>query len=95
MCLALPGKIISVAGDDAVVDLHGNRADISIALTPGAAPGTWVLVHAGFAIATIDETEALLTWTYLQEAADAFAGDLHEARLDSSARPHHAAEDAP
>lgn len=78
MCLALPGKVIAVQGDDAVVDLHGSRADVSILLTPGVAAGTWVLVHAGFAIAVVDEQEALKTWSYLDEAADAFADD----RLD-------------
>ncbi|GMU80604.1 MAG: hydrogenase assembly protein HupF [Planctomycetota bacterium] len=84
MCLALPGKILTVEGDDAVVDLHGNRANVSVALTPGVAVGAWVLVHAGFAIAAIDEDEALKTWGYLQEAADAFADELHDGALIAS-----------
>lgn len=84
MCLALPGKILTVQGDDALVDLHGNRASVSVALTPGVAVGAWVLVHAGFAIAAIDEDEALKTWGYLQEAADAFADELHAGALIAS-----------
>ena len=47
-------------------------------LTPEAEVGDWVLVHAGFAIARIDEQDALETWDYLEAAfgnAPAPAGD--------------------
>ncbi len=72
MCLAVPGKIIERHGDDAVVDLQGNRLKISVALTPAVEIGSWVLVHAGFAITQLSETEARETWDYLREAL----GDL-------------------
>lgn len=65
MCLAVPGKIIEAGEHDAVVDLHGNRLRIVTALTPGVRTGEWVLVHAGFSIATIPERDALETWDYL------------------------------
>ncbi len=73
MCLAVPGRIIEaseptgdmVAGNVAKVDFQGTRAEVSLALTPEARPGDWVLVHAGFAIHVLDEREALETWRYL------------------------------
>lgn len=68
MCLAVPGRILQCEADDALVDLQGNRVRISRVLTPDTSPGDWVLVHAGFAIATVDEAEALETWDYLQQA---------------------------
>jgi hydrogenase expression/formation protein HypC len=68
MCLAVPGKIVECSEDEALVDLQGNRLKISTVLTPEAAAGDWVLVHAGFAIAEIEEQDALETWDYLQAA---------------------------
>ncbi len=68
MCLAVPGKLVECDGDDAVVELQGNRLSISKVLTPLAQPGQWVLVHAGFAISEIEERDALETWDYLQDS---------------------------
>ena len=65
MCLAVPGKLIECNDDLATVDLQGNRLRISRLLIPEARPGDWVLVHAGFGIAQIDEKDALETWSYL------------------------------
>ena len=67
MCLAVPGKIVERSGDEAVVDLQGNRLKVSTALTPEVKVGDWVLVHAGFTITQLDEAEALETWDYLQQ----------------------------
>lgn len=66
MCLAVPALVVEAAGDEAVVDLQGNRLRISAVLTPKVAPGEWVLVHAGFAIGTVAESDALETWDYLR-----------------------------
>ena len=68
MCLAVPAKVVECEGDGAVVDLQGNRLGVSTVLTPGVGRGDWVLVHAGFAIAQLDEQEARETWDYLQQA---------------------------
>ena len=65
MCLAVPGRILELDGDTATVDIQGNRMDICTTLTPEVSANDWVLVHAGFAIATIDEESARETWTYL------------------------------
>lgn len=67
MCLAVPGRVVECSGDEALVDFQGNRLRISRVLTPEAGVGDWVLVHAGFAISQIEESDALETWTYLQE----------------------------
>jgi hydrogenase expression/formation protein HypC len=67
MCLAVPGKVIECSGDEAVVDLQGNTLRVSKVLTPEVGTGDWVLVHAGFAIAQLDEAEALETWDYLRQ----------------------------
>jgi hydrogenase expression/formation protein HypC len=68
MCLAVPGKIIARDGDEAVVDLQGNRLKVSTVLTPHAVVGSWVLIHAGFALTQLDEHEARQTWDYLRQA---------------------------
>lgn len=75
MCLAIPGKVIACEEEDATVDLHGNRLKISRVLTPDASVGDWVLVHAGFSIATIEPRDALETWNYLRES---YGPDIEE-----------------
>ena len=72
MCLAVPGRIVGVQDGNATVDLLGNRLAVNTVITPGVTVGEWVLVHAGFAITTIEEREALETWDYLrgQDAAE-------------------------
>ena len=73
MCLAVPGRIaaISATEDDSIagplgtVDFQGNRVEASLAMVPQARVGDWVLVHAGFAITLLEESEARQTWEYL------------------------------
>jgi hydrogenase expression/formation protein HypC len=62
MCLAIPARIIELEGDNAVVDAMGNHFKARTTLIPDARLGDLVLVHAGFAIATVDEEEAKKTW---------------------------------
>ncbi len=58
MCLAVPTKILEIEGQEAEAEIGGVRRRISVALTPEARPGDYVLVHAGFAISVLDENEA-------------------------------------
>lgn len=62
MCLAVPGRIGSVAQEDglltALVDFGGVRKRICLETLPEARPGDWVLVHAGFALQRLDEAAA-------------------------------------
>jgi hydrogenase expression/formation protein HypC len=72
MCLAVPGKVLSVEGDDlafrsARVDFCGIRKTVSLAFTPEVKPGDFVLVHVGFALTRIDEDEAARTFHYLTQ----------------------------
>ncbi len=55
----------------AQVDFGGVRRSVSVAFTPEAEPGDWVLVHVGFALATLDEEEAQATLDLLGEALEA------------------------
>jgi hydrogenase expression/formation protein HypC len=60
MCLAYPAQLLSVDPDGtATADVSGaHRPVILIALTDPVAPGDWLLVHAGIALARITEQEA-------------------------------------
>ena len=72
MCLGIPGRILSCEDEGlAKVDFGGVRRMVSVAFTPEARAGDWVLVHVGFALATIDEEEAQATLRLLGEAIDA------------------------
>ena len=67
MCLAIPGQLIEVMETDdplfrtGRVSFEGIVKEIQLACTPEAGLGDYVLVHVGFAIAVIDEAEALRT----------------------------------
>ncbi len=62
MCLAIPGKIVSIEGDDIMrvgrVDFGGVIKEVNLAYAPEAEVGQYALVHVGFAISVIDEEEA-------------------------------------
>ena len=72
MCLAIPVLIQEIEGSEAVVEIGGVQRKISLALTPEAKMGHYVLVHAGFAIGVLDEQEARETLKLFEEMA-AFA----------------------
>jgi len=57
MCLALPGKIIKIEGDNAIVDYGAEQRDVK--LVQDFKIGDYVLVSAGLAIQKIPEKEAL------------------------------------
>lgn len=62
MCLAIPAKVTEMGeGGLATVDILGVTREISVDLTPSAQVGSYVLVHAGFAIEVVDEQFALET----------------------------------
>ena len=72
MCLAIPGRIVERSAEGlAKVDFGGVRRTVSVAFTPEATEGDWVLVHVGFALSTIDEDEARATLDLLGEAIEA------------------------
>lgn len=72
MCLAVPGKLMSISGDEPLtrmgrVSFGGIIKDVSLAYVPEAKVGDYVIVHVGFAISTLDEEEASRVFEYLRE----------------------------
>ena len=77
MCLAVPGKLLSVEGSDASPMLRSGKVSfggivrqVNLACVPEAKVGDWVLIHAGFAITQLDEAEALETYDLLKQMGD-------------------------
>jgi hydrogenase expression/formation protein HypC len=69
MCLAVPALIKSIDGDEAEVELGGVSRRASLMLTPEAKVGDYVLLHAGYAINIVDQSEAAETLNMLREMA--------------------------
>lgn len=72
MCLAVPGRIVHIGGDDPMmrcgrVSFGGVMRDVNLAFVPDADIDDYVLVHAGVAIQVIDEKEAERTFEYLRQ----------------------------
>lgn len=59
MCLAIPGKILEINENSALVDFDGIKQKIIIALIQNPEVGKYVIVHAGYAIELIEEKDAL------------------------------------
>ncbi|MDD2420617.1 MAG: HypC/HybG/HupF family hydrogenase formation chaperone [Heliobacteriaceae bacterium] len=61
MCVAIPGKIVAVAGAIGKVDFNGNLVDVNLNMVK-AGVGDYVLVHAGVALQVLakDEAEEML-----------------------------------
>jgi len=97
MCLGIPGRIVRIDDEEnlvATVDVCGVRRKVNIAciVEDGepveACVGVWVLVHVGFAMARIDENEAIETLRMLEELAEM----QDELRAMSEPDPAQAAE---
>ncbi len=89
MCLAVPGRILSIDASDRLlrsgrVDFAGIVKQINLAYVPEAKVGDYVLVHVGFALHTIDEQEANEVFEYLRQM-----GELADVEMegDSGGRP--------
>ncbi len=88
MCLGIPGRIVEITDAEnylAKIDVGGVQRSISVRLLEDdmPAPDDWVLVHVGFAMAKIDETEALLTLAAIKKLGEAYAAEMEA--FDSSA----------
>jgi len=76
MCLAIPGKIVSVTATAeksfrmGKVSFGGIIKDINLCMVPDAVVNDYVLVHVGVAISRIDEEEAALTFKYLKQIGE-------------------------
>ena len=81
MCLAIPGKIESVSGDDPLtrmgkINFGGILKEASLAYVPEAKVGDYVIVHVGFALNRVDEEEAHKVFEYLKQMEE--LGGLEE-----------------
>ncbi len=80
MCLAIPARVVELrAGATALVAIEGVRKTVSLALLNEVAVGDYVLIHVGYALHRISETEARRTLELMREAGLAGA--------DAQARP--------
>lgn len=80
MCLAVPGKVLSINDAEPMmrtgrVSFGGVIREVNLAYTPEAKEGDYVIVHVGFAISTLDEKEATRVFDYLRDM-----GELEEIR---------------
>jgi hydrogenase expression/formation protein HypC len=66
MCLAVPGRIVSIDGKNAQVDYGGVTRETNISMVE-VNVGSYVIIHAGFAIQVVDEEEAKETIKLWQE----------------------------
>lgn len=72
MCLAVPGKIVSISDDEPLlrmgrVSFGGVIKQVSLAYVSDAQVNDYVIVHAGFALSILDRHEAELTLNYLRQ----------------------------
>ena len=79
MCLSVPGRIISMEGDDQLhrtgrVDFGGIVQEANLSYVPEAVIGDYVIVHVGVALNILDEKEAQETLRLLDELREVEAG---------------------
>jgi len=71
MCLAVPGQILTIEGEDVLrlgrVNFGGIVKEVNLAYVPEARIGDYVVVHVGFAISVMDEHEATQVFEYLKQ----------------------------
>lgn len=88
MCLAIPGEVVAItdaATNLATVDVGGVRRVVNVSLVDDIGPGDWVLVHVGFAMSKIDESEARTTLELLAQIGQAYTDELAALRTSEIA----------
>jgi hydrogenase expression/formation protein HypC len=70
MCLGIPAQIIEIEGDTATVSYGSLTGYASVALVPDVNIGDYVIIHAGFAIETVEPSEAKETLRLLREIGE-------------------------
>ena len=78
MCLAIPAKIVEINDGMGTIDMDGTKREVSLLLLNDAQVGDYVIVHAGFAIHKIDESEAMESLKVLREMADIMDDEFPE-----------------
>ena len=72
MCLAVPGELLEISGDEALtrtgkVSFGGIVKEVNLACVPEARVGDFVTVHVGLALSVVDQDEAARVFDYLRE----------------------------
>lgn len=87
MCLAIPGQVTEIVDEPnrfVRVDVAGVQRNVNVGLLDdhggGVEPGDWVLIHVGFAIAKVNEEEALATRRLLERMGDDYEQELEDLR---------------
>jgi hydrogenase expression/formation protein HypC len=76
MCLAIPGKILSITNqlDETFrfgkVSFGGINKEVNLCMVPEANIGDYVLVHVGVAMSVVDEEEAQKVFSYLKDMGE-------------------------
>ena len=75
MCLAVPGKILSIQKNEAElkmarVDFAGVVKEVCVDWLDDPNTGDYIIVHAGFALNKLDEEDAIETLRILREMGD-------------------------
>ena len=71
MCLGIPAQVLKIEGETATVSYGSLTGRASLSLVPDAAVGDYVIVHAGFAIEKVEQTEAEETLRVLRHIGEA------------------------
>jgi len=86
MCLAIPARLVEYVDETRMygtVELGGVHRRINTSLLVGAdatEPGEYVLVHVGFALSRVSETEAAETLRILEEMGPAYTDEVQQIR---------------
>ena len=87
MCLGIPGRIVEIIDEDLTIakaEVSGVRRNINIGLVhydgERVEVGDWVLIHVGFAMSKLNETEAQSQLQALEDIGEAYEQELEELR---------------
>lgn len=93
MCLAVPGKILTIQGEvDSLqrtgrVSFGGIVKEVNLACVPQAEVGDYVIVHVGLALSTVDQEEAERTLEYFRQMGELAELEAGQASASSAERP--------
>lgn len=89
MCLAVPGKVLETYEENGLpmarIDFSGTQNTACLSYTPEAETGSWVIVHAGFALHVLDEDEAQAALAELTRLAAFMEADAQAAAEEGPA----------
>jgi hydrogenase expression/formation protein HypC len=87
MCLGIPGRIVEIIDEESTLakaEVSGVRRSINIGLVHNEEEqveiGDWVLIHVGFAMSKLNETEAQSQLQALEDIGEAYEQELAELR---------------